>query len=78
MATVTIEIPDQLADQAQAMGLLRSDALTTLLREAISRNEIADMFAAADRLAELDLPVMTTEEIQSEILEARAKRAGRP
>jgi hypothetical protein len=27
MATVTIEIPDQLANQAEAMGLLRTDAL---------------------------------------------------
>jgi hypothetical protein len=78
MATVTIEIPDQLADQAQAMGLLGPDALASLLREAIRHKEIADMFAAADRLAELDLPVMTQEDIQFEILQARAKRAGRP
>lgn len=77
MATVTISIPDQLADQAKSMGLLDTGALASLLRNAIRDKQIADMFDAADRLAALDLPVLTVDEVQAEISAARAERRAR-
>lgn len=77
MATVTITIPDQLAEQAKSMGLLDSGALSSLLRNAIRDKHIAEMFVASDKLAALDLPVMTSEEVEAEISAARAEQRAR-
>lgn len=77
MATVTITIPDQLADQAKSMGLLDSGALSSLLRDAVRDKQIAELFDASDKLAALDLPVMTSEEVEAEISAVRAERRAR-
>jgi hypothetical protein len=76
MATLKITIPDHLAEQAESMGLLRDEVIVSLLSEAVRRGKVDDLFLAVDRLAELDLPLMTADEIQTEIAEARAGRAG--
>jgi hypothetical protein len=71
MATLTISLPDELAEQARTLGLLEPHTLACLLRDGIRHKQIADLFDAADRLSELDLPSMTPEEVQAEILTAR-------
>jgi hypothetical protein len=79
MATLTITIPDELAAQAGTLGLLESRAISSLLREGIRRRHIDDLFNAADRLANVDLPPMSPEEVQAEIQAVRAEtRARRP
>lgn len=74
MTNVTVSLPDDLAQQAQAAGLLRPAALETLLREAIKRRDIAELFASIDKLNALE-PVLTEEQIDAEIEAARAERA---
>ena len=79
MTTVAITIPDLLADQAQELGLLQAEAPALILRDAIRREQIGQLFTDADKLAALDLPAMTPDEIQAEIRAARAEcRAIRP
>jgi hypothetical protein len=66
-----LSLPDQLRKEAEAAGLLSPKAIERLLREEIRRRRMDDFFAAADRLAALDLPLLTVEEIQQEIHLAR-------
>ena len=57
MTTVQITLPDQLALDAQAAGLLSAEAMERLLREAMERRAAVDqLFAAMDRAAAADLP----------------------
>ena len=76
MTTVqlTLTIPDSLAQAAQQAGLLKPEAIEHLLREAIRRQDIAALFAAADQLATADIPPMSLEEIQAEVNVVRAAR----
>lgn len=76
MTDITVSLPDDLAQQAQAAGLLRPAALETLLREAMKRRDIDQLFASIDKLNALE-PALTEEEIDAEIDAARAERARR-
>ena len=73
MTTVTVRLPDDLAQQAKAAGLLRDEAIETLLREAVRKQRTDQFFAAIDRLQALE-PRLTEEEIRAEIEAARAER----
>jgi post-segregation antitoxin (ccd killing protein) len=73
MATLTITIADELAEQASALGLLEPCAISSLLREGIRRRHIDDLYEAADRLANVDLAPMSDDEIQAEIKAVRAE-----
>ena len=78
MTTVQITLPDQLARDAQAAGLLSAEAIEQLLREAIERRAAVDrLFGAMDHLAAAKLPEMTMEEIQAEVDAVRAERRAR-
>ncbi len=75
-----VDLPDTLASEAKAAGLLTSQAIERLLREAVRRKAVDELFEAADRLAAADIPPMTMEEIQAEVdavRKARRERAGR-
>jgi len=76
MTNVTVSLPDDLAQQAQSAGLLRPEAIETLLREAVRKRQVDRLFAAMDKLAALE-PPMTEAEIEAEIAAARAERARR-
>ena len=69
-----LTLPDNLAREAEAGGLLTPQAIETLLREEIRRRRVDKLFNAADRLANLDTPPMTESEIQAEIQAVRAQR----
>ena len=75
-----VSLPDTLADEAKAAGLLTPKAIERLLREAVRRNAVNELFETADRLAAADIPPMTMQEIQAEVdavRQTRRERAGR-
>jgi hypothetical protein len=77
MATVDLKLslPEQLLKEAEEIGLLNPQSIERLLREEIRRRRVDNFFAAADRLAELDLPILSDEEITEEIRLARGSTA---
>ena len=77
MTTVTLNLPDTLADEANAAGLLSPEAIEQMLRENLSRKAVDGLFAAADKLTAAHFPPMTLEEIQAEVNAARAERKQR-
>lgn len=78
MATLEINLPDSLAKEAEQAGLLTSEAIAKLLREAMERRQgIDELFAAMDRMAAVEGEPMTEDEIQAEIEAARAERRAR-
>ena len=77
MTALTIELPDQLVDEARDAGLLSSEAIETMLRERLERRHIDELLDATERLAATDEPAMTLEEIQVEVNAVRAERRAR-
>ena len=78
MATVDFKLtlPEQLLKEAEEDGLLNPTSIERLLREEIRRRRVDNLFAAADRLAVLDVPVLSDEEIAEEIRLARGSTTG--
>ena len=76
MTTVTVHLPDALAQQAKAAGLLRDEAIEALLRGAMRQRQVDELFTSMGKLASLK-PQLTEEEIDAEIAAARAERARR-
>lgn len=75
-----VDLPDGLANEAEAAGLLTPEAIERLLREAVRRKGVDELFEAADRMAAANIPPMTMQEIQAEVdavRKARRERAGR-
>jgi len=76
MTEVTVTLPDDLVQQAKQAGLLRPEALASLLRDAVRQSRIERLFTTMDKLSQLE-PPLSEEEIQAEIEAARAKRRAR-
>jgi hypothetical protein len=76
MTNITVSLPDDLAQQAQSAGLLRPEAIVALLREAMRKRQVEQLFTTMDKLAQLK-PALTEAEIDAEIAAARADRARR-
>ena len=73
MATLTIDLPDTLAEEARVAGLLTSDAIEAMLRERLRRDAVDDLFRTADRLADAGFPIMAMMEIQEEVNAVRSQ-----
>jgi hypothetical protein len=73
MSEIVLTLPDNLAREAEANGLLRPEFIASLLRTEIRRRRVNKLFAAADRLADLDEPI-TDAEIETEIAASRRER----
>jgi len=73
MSEILLTLPDSLAREAEANGLLKPEFIASLLRTEIRRRRVNKLFAAADRLADLDAPV-TDAEIETEIAAFRRER----
>ena len=73
MSEILLTLPDNLAREAEADGLLKPEFIASLLRAEIRRRRTNKLFAAADRLADLDIPV-TDAEIEAEIAASRRER----
>ena len=74
MTKVQINLPDQLAQEAQNAGLLTPERLERMLREQLKVRKTDELFAAMDRMAAVDEPTMTPEEIAKELHAMRAAR----
>jgi hypothetical protein len=77
MTELTVKLPDELAKQIRAAGLLDEAAVETLFREALRKQAVGELFSAPDEIEAAKLPPMTEEEIQAEIDAARADRRAR-
>ena len=73
MSEILLTLPDNLVREAEANGLLRPEFIASLLRAEIRRRRVNKLFAAADRLADLDEPI-TDAEIEAEIAASRRER----
>jgi len=71
---LTLNISDGLAQAARQAGLLKSEAIEHLLREAVRQQDRERFFEAADQLAAAGIPPMSLEEIQAEVNAVRAAR----
>lgn len=69
-----LTLPDNLAREAEASGLLTAEAIEALLREEIRRRRVEQLFSAADRLANLDMRPLTQSEVEAEIDTIRRSR----
>jgi hypothetical protein len=65
-----LDLPDSLASEARANGLLTPQAIESLLRAEIRRRRVDRLFDAADRLAAMDTP-LSEGEVEAEIAAAR-------
>jgi hypothetical protein len=74
MTTVQITLPDSLAKEAAAEGLLEPRSIEAILRERLAASRIAKMQAIREGLATAEPPPLTTEEIEAEIQAYRAER----
>lgn len=77
MADLTVKLPDELARQIQAAGLLDETALTKIFRDALRKQAVGELFTALDEIETARLPPMTEAEVQAEIDAARAERRAR-
>ena len=69
-----LNLPDRLAQDAAQMGLLDSESLQTLLREAVRNRRITQLALARQRVAEAGIAPMSLEEIQEEVDAYRTER----
>ena len=70
-AELKVVLPDRLAREAEANGLLTPAAIEALLRDELRRRRVNRLFTAADRLASIDTPPLTEAEVEAEISAAR-------
>ena len=66
MTTVQLKltIPDQLAKQARAAGLLKSAAIESMLRERLKKQAGEELRVMMDKLASAKIPPMTEDEAE--------------
>ena len=74
MSRLTIDLPDSLIEQAEDAGLLSPEAIEAMLREQLKKRHVNELFDAADRLAAVDMPPMSEEDVQAEVDAVRAER----
>ena len=69
-----LSLPDRLAEEAQAAGLLTSEAIESMLRETLRRQHVEELRQAMATLAAADIPPMSIEEIEAEVKAYRNER----
>jgi hypothetical protein len=75
MTTVQINLPDQLAQEAQRAGLLSPARLEKWLRDQLRDQRVDELFLAMGRMADLKEPTaMSPEDVAQEIATMRAER----
>jgi hypothetical protein len=73
-----LSLPDNLAREAAARGLLTPAALQQLIDAEVERRRKVDrLFTTMDDLAAVNLPPLSAEDLNTEIKAARAERRGR-
>ena len=76
MTHITVQLPDELAREARSAGLLQYDAIAALMRDAMRKRQVEQMFDTMGKLAKLE-PALTEAEIDAEIAAARDEMARR-
>jgi hypothetical protein len=71
---LTLTLPDQLAADAERLGVLRPEDLEGLIRAEVRRRAWDRLYDAMQRLADVDEPPLSDEELEAEIQAARAER----
>jgi hypothetical protein len=74
---VKLDLPDRLAREAQAAGLLTPKALAQLLKDAMHRQAAQALLAGAKRATEVGSKPLSMAEIQAEVNTVRQARKGR-
>lgn len=77
MTELTLKLPDDLAQRAEAAGLLNDTTIQRLLEEAIRREAGRQLLEVAERLHAAGVEAMSEEEIVSEVKAVRAERRAR-
>lgn len=73
--TIELVLPDDLAREAESAGLLSGDHLERWIRAELRRIKTAGLFAAMERMDDLDdTPPLSPEEIAQEIRARRRER----
>ncbi len=72
-----LNLPDRLAREAQAAGLLAPDALAQLLKDAMRRRAGQALLAGAARATATGSKAMSMKEIQAEVNAVRRARKSR-
>jgi len=78
MTRVTVSLPDELAQQAEAAGLLSSAAVATMLREQLRRSAGQHLRELLDRMPREELTPAIEQEIVAEVRAYRAERRRKP
>ena len=71
---LTLNLPDELANKAQAAGLLNSEAIEKLLREQLRKQAGQELRVMLNKIDASGEPPMSEDEIQAEIDAYRAQR----
>jgi hypothetical protein len=71
--TITLKLPDKLATEAEAQGLLKAKSIESLVREELRRQRVGRFFKATDKLVKSS-PALTEADVETEIQEARKVR----
>ena len=69
-----LNLPDEIAREAQRAGLLTEQAVARLIEEAVSRQAGKLLLDAMQRLRAANVPPLTEEEIAAEVKAARTAR----
>ncbi|MCY4600764.1 MAG: hypothetical protein OXF27_12700 [Acidobacteria bacterium] len=77
MTTLTIELPDELAEEARRRGLLVSGVIEAMIRDRFRCAAVQELFDTADKLAATKHPPLTLVEIQEEMNATRSQRRPR-
>ncbi len=77
MTILTIDLPDNLVKEAKDAGLLTSEALAQLLKDAVRRQAGRRLLDVAKRIQAAGIPPMSDEEIVAEVKAVRAERRAR-
>lgn len=67
MATIEINLPDALVEEAKGAGLLSPEAIADLLRHKLAADRLTRLQHARERLAARPEKAMTRQEINAEI-----------
>lgn len=71
---IKLSLPDSLANEAKAAGLLTSEVIGQLIAQALRRKSFDELLLVAERVEAAGVPPMSPEEINAEIKAYRAAR----
>ena len=74
MSEVVLTLPDNIAKEAEGLGLFKTRNMTSMLRAEIRRRKSDKFFEIIDRLAEVSGEPMSEEEVMAEVRAVREEQ----